>query len=106
MKTYFISLMLISLLTIGVNNELEAQDKFEYASVIYLTRLGKPSLQFTSQDGTKRFPIESYEDAALAIINKVNDLSNLGWEVYNNSEYNGNADTYSLTYFLRRKKLP
>lgn len=106
MKKITFLVMLICFLTIGLTTVSKAQDKFEYASVTYLTRLGKPTLQVTNQDGTRKFPIESYDDAALAIINKVNELSNIGWEVYNNSEYNGNGDLYSLTYFLRRKKTP
>lgn len=104
MKNAIRILMFTAMFAFLGGNELKAQDKYEYASITYFTRLGQASLKVTTADGTRRTEMSTSEDAARAIVTKANEMANLGWEVYNNSEYNGNGELYSLTYFLRRKK--
>lgn len=88
---------------LGFVFSLNAQDKFEYGSITYLTRLGKANIQVTTKEGTRKFSIEMYEDVAQTMTKRANDMSRIGWMIYNTSEYNGNGDLYSLTYFIKRK---
>ena len=91
---------------------LRAQDKYEYASVIYNTyypkkvfvSIGSENKMVDAGDNPKElFPGQNLTN----IIGIINKMAQEGWEVYtNNVSVNPtmNSSSLSVYYFLRRKK--
>lgn len=104
MNTKMKALLLSSLLLIFTG--LKAQDKWEYSVVrySYLTKSLSIS-QFGAQYEKIEIPKEQVRDIYdyTFLLNHIQKMVDLGWEVYSNSEGTYNGQTI-VTYYLRKKK--
>lgn len=80
---------------------LKAQEKYEYAT---LRSNGYDALSYTTTEKSEKIKVDSKENE-LALVKKVNELNEEGWELFLVSETGKGANVlFEKTYYLRRKK--
>jgi len=78
---------------------LQAQDKYEYATV----RQTLVTLRVTTSKGTEEIKLEKMKifDVEVNLLKKVEELNEQGWEVYNTTSV---PEVPEIMYYLRKKK--
>lgn len=104
-KTIFISVFFLFASALC----LQAQETYEYSTVTYFHDGGTFYLSVSTGDNyieTKvksKFTSKGFFNDLTPLLEKVNELSKDGWEVYSTSS-TGNLNMEPMTYHLRRKK--
>jgi hypothetical protein len=94
--------ILITLLLSLSAVSLWAQEKYDYA-VVRLTVTMSAKIVVATNSGVSETITEKGDASLVALIKKVEELSQAGWEVYSNSEVINNSFN-GTTYYLRKKK--
>jgi|GEM_PF-2523338 2C-methyl-D-erythritol 2,4-cyclodiphosphate synthase len=101
MKPKFILIALMLLASCAQSNA-QAEKKYDYGEIVLNASTDNSIIVYTEQ-GRQEFKIEKNDDARVAILKKVNELSDSGWAVYNVSECSATVSN-KLTYYIRKTK--
>ena len=100
--------LFLTIFIVTISLAAKAQDKYEYASIVYTAYSATKGYLFVSSENKYEKTEVKISEGAIAenltpVIELVNKMNKDGWDVYNNNTFAAPGAGVHIYYFLRKK---